>query len=71
MQSPYIKGVIRGLIFGAIALTIASGVGFTLFLTIGITQLPFLVTWLPVVFIAIFTVTALTVLLKDATARKK
>lgn len=71
MQSPYIQSVKRGLIIGAISLTIAGTLGFTMFLVIGITQINFLVTWLPVVLIAVFVVVALTVLLRDAAARKK
>lgn len=70
MQSPYIQSVKRGLIIGAISLTIAGTLGFTMFLVIGITQINFLVTWLPVVLIAVFVVVALTVLLRDAAARK-
>lgn len=70
MQSPYIKGVIRGLIIGGIALAIAGAAGFAMFLTIGITQLPLLVTWLPPVLIAVFVVIILAVLLRDASARK-
>ncbi len=60
----------RGLIIGAITLSIAGVIGTALCLTIGITQLPLLVTWVPPVLIAVFTVVVLTVLLRDAAARK-
>ena len=70
-KDAYVKSIIHGMIIGAITLGIAGGVGVSLFVILGWLQIPFMVAWIPVIFIAIFLVVTLALLQKDANARTK
>lgn len=71
MQSSSTKSVIIGMIVAGICLGISATIGLALVATIAITQWGLLVSWVPVVFIAVFTIITMVVLQKDAAAMKK
>lgn len=71
MQNPYIKTVIHGLILAGISLGVAGTAAVTLFVVIAWTQSPWIVSVVPVVFIAVFLFITLAVLQRDAAAIKR
>lgn len=71
MQSSYTKSVIVGLIVGGICIGLAGTIALALFVTLAVTQNGFLVSVVPVIFIAVFLVITLVLLQKDAVAMKK
>ncbi len=71
MKYPYIASVVRGMILGGLALGVAGTVALALFATIALTQAGWLVSVVPVVFIAFFTIITLALLQKDARRRKQ
>ncbi|MBE2179844.1 MAG: hypothetical protein IAE97_05180 [Chthoniobacterales bacterium] len=71
MQSSYTKAVIAGLIVAGVSVGLAATIALTLFVTIAVTQNGFLVSVVPVIFIAVFLVITLALLQKDAVAMKK
>jgi hypothetical protein len=71
MQSPYTKAVIQGLVVSGLVLGFAGTAGVVLVLAIGLTQAGFLVTWLPLVFLAFFTIVVMAVLHREACSWEK
>lgn len=67
----YVKTVIQGMLFALVAIVAAGAIATTLFVTLAWLQIPFMVAWIPVVFIAIFLLVTMTLLKKDANARKR
>ncbi|MBU3664705.1 MAG: hypothetical protein FGM15_02330 [Chthoniobacterales bacterium] len=69
MQPAYPRNAIRGLIIAAILLGFAGGVAITLAGAIAVTQASILVSWLPVVLIAVFLGITMVLLQRDASRR--
>jgi hypothetical protein len=66
MDDRYIKSVNRGLLIGSITGGLASGAGVVYFLLLFLTRSHWLVVWVPVVALALFTVGIMYLLKKDA-----
>jgi len=71
MDESYVKSVNRGLLIAGVSGGIASGVAAVIFLLLFLTQGRWLVVWVPVVALALFTTGILHLLRKDAAARAK
>ncbi len=71
MQSSYTKAVIAGMVVAGISVGLAATIALALFVTIAVTQNGFLVSVVPVIFIAVFLIITLVLLQKDAVAMKK
>lgn len=71
MNLPYPKNAIAGLIIAGLCLGGAGTAAAVFFGILAWTQLNLLVTWLPVVLIAVFLAIAMVLLQRDATARRK
>lgn len=71
MNLPYPKNAIAGLIIAGLCLGGAGTVAAVFFGVLAWTQLNLLVTWLPVVFIAVFLTITMVLLQRDAVARRK
>jgi hypothetical protein len=69
VNDSYIQSVNRGLLTAAILGSLASGGGLVIFLLLFLTQGRWLVVWVPVVALALFTVGILHLLRKDANAQ--
>lgn len=54
MDSDYVKSVVKGLTLGHICLGFAATAAFITVVTVGWTQWEFLVSWVPVILIAVF-----------------
>lgn len=70
MQDSVVKGAIRGLVIGHLALGTAGAIGVTLFILLAYTQAYPLVVIFPVVALALVTIGALYLLRVDASRRK-
>lgn len=71
MDTDYVKSVIKGLTIGHICLGIAATAAFITVVVVGWTQLDILVSWVPVVLIAVFLAVTTLLLQKDMVAKEK
>jgi hypothetical protein len=71
MNLPYPKSAIAGLIIAGFCLGVGGTTAAVFFGLLAWTQWNFLVSWLPVVFIAIFLAITMVLLQRDATARRR
>lgn len=71
MDIDYVKSVIKGLTIGHLCLGIAATAAFVTVVVVGWTQLDILVSWVPVVLIAVFLAVTTLLLQKDMTAQEK
>lgn len=67
----HVKSVVKGLTIGHICLGFAATVAFATVVTVGWTQLEFLVFWVPVILIAVFLAVTTLLLQKDMAVRGK
>ena len=65
MDRDYVKSVVKGLTLGHICLGFAATVAFVTIVTVGWTQLEFLVSWVPVIFIVVFLAVTTVLLQRD------
>lgn len=65
VDKDYVKTVVTGLIVAKVCLGLAAVVALTAVIVIGWTQLPFLVSWLPAILIAVFLAVTMLLLRKD------
>lgn len=71
MNLPYPKSAIAGLIIAGLCLGAAGTVAAVFFSVLAWTQWNFIVSWLPVVFIAVFLAITMVLLQRDASARRR
>jgi len=71
VDNDYVKSVIKGLTIGHLCLGIAATAAFITVVVVGWTQLDILVSWVPVVLIAVFLAVTTLLLQKDMTAQEK
>jgi hypothetical protein len=71
VSNDYIKSVIKGMTVAHICLGVAAVFGFVMVVAVGWTQLPFLVSWVPVILIALFLIVTTILLQKDAVAQRQ
>jgi len=71
VDTDYVKSVIKGLTIGHICLGIAATAAFITVVVVGWTQLDILVSWVPVVLIAVFLAVTTLLLQKDMVAKEK
>ena len=71
MDNDYVISVIKGLTIGHVCLGIAATAAFITVVVVGWTQLDILVSWVPVVLIAVFLAVTTLLLQKDMTAQEK
>lgn len=70
MDKNYVKSVVTGLVVAKICLGFAAVAALITVIVVGWTQIPFLVSWLPVVFIAVFLIVTTLLLGKDMMAQR-
>jgi hypothetical protein len=71
VDNSYVKSVVKGLTVSHICLGIAATAAVITVVTVGWTQLEFLVSWVPVIFTAVFLVVTTILLQKDVVQRQK
>lgn len=71
VEKSYVKSVIAGLTVAHVCLAIAAVGALATVITVGWTQRPFLVAWVPVIFIAVFLIVTLMLLYKDMAAKQR
>ena len=71
VDNSYVKSVVKGLTVSHICLGMAAIAAVVTVVTVGWTQLEFLVSWVPVIFTAIFLVVTTLLLQKDMVDRRR
>lgn len=66
----YVKSVVCGLTVAHICLGLAAAGAMVTVLAVGWTQLPFLVSWIPAILIAVFLLVTIVLLRKDMAAQR-
>jgi len=71
VDSDYIKSVIKGLTIGHLCVGFAAFAAFVTVVVVGWTQFDLLVSWVPVILIAVFLLVTTLLLQKDMVAQEK
>jgi len=71
VDSDYVKSVVKGLVVGHLCLGFAAGAALVTVVAVGWTQIEFLVSWVPVVLIAVFLLVTTLLLRKDMATQSR
>jgi type IV secretory pathway VirB3-like protein len=66
-----VKSIIMGLTMAHVCLGVAAVAALTTVIVVGWTQLPFLVSWVPAIFVVVFLVVTTMLLKKDMSAQQR